>query len=200
MSDARAFKKRYVFNRGVVRFTLELGEKSWPCWVSEEVLEDDYNGDHMDAVECFKQNEQSILQIAWEAICIRGIPPGSECRVPHKSVIRKTSWEGSHGLEYEYDIYEMGAKFNSVPATYICAKLVPGETGKEPGEWKMGGWKPVYISQTDNMRDRWQEHPNMQGIKGAGAKYIHVHIDGSIKSRNDEVRDLIKRWRPECNK
>lgn len=103
-------------------------------------------------------------------------------------MIETVHWEGSHGLVYEYGVYEIGTNFKPLPANYIYAQFLPGR-----------GWRPVYIGQTTNLRDRVRQHHKIQCIQEQGAAYIHAHLTPTTEERCAEERDLLERWEPICN-
>jgi predicted GIY-YIG superfamily endonuclease len=98
-------------------------------------------------------------------------------------------WPGKSGKEYKYWIYTIGTTFTDKKgANYIFAK----ETTK-------GSYKPIYIGQTDDLSERFDNHHKMPCIKRNGATHIHVHINTDESSRLKEESDLIEKWNPICN-
>jgi len=98
-------------------------------------------------------------------------------------------WDGKSGKEYRYRIYQIGITFSKNPGNYIFAKEV------KPSEWS-----PVYIGQTGDLSENFNDHPKMPCIIKRGGTHIHIHIS----SENEDVRlaeekDLALRWHPACN-
>jgi len=57
-------EERYIFNREVVVFWGQNGEKRVRCEISQEALDDHFGGDGKDKVEVFKANRKAIEEIA----------------------------------------------------------------------------------------------------------------------------------------
>lgn len=98
-------------------------------------------------------------------------------------------WEGESGKEYGYWIHKIGTNFKDEPGNYIYAK----ET--EPNRWR-----PIYIGQTESLKDRLADHEKEKCARQNGATHIHAHINGSGETgRRAEETDLIRNWAPACN-
>lgn len=99
-------------------------------------------------------------------------------------------WEGQTGRRYRYWIYYIGTSFKKVPGNYIFAKQnVP-----------LPDFSPIYIGETEDLSERFENHPKMPCIKRNGATHIHVHINRDGKTfRKAEEGDLIERWNSPCN-
>jgi hypothetical protein len=98
-------------------------------------------------------------------------------------------WPGKSGKTYTYRVYEFGTMFKQTPGNYIFA-----------GETKPDTLSPIYIGQTGDLSERFDNHHKMPCIRREGATNICVH--GS--SENEETRqaeegDLIDQWKPVCN-
>ncbi len=57
-------EERYIFDRGVVAFWGQDGEKRVRCEISREALDDQFRGDHKDKLEVFRANRQAIERAA----------------------------------------------------------------------------------------------------------------------------------------
>ena len=98
-------------------------------------------------------------------------------------------WTGQSGQKYRYWIYPIGTTFTAVPGNYIFAR----ET--EPARFR-----PIYIGETSDLSERFDNHHKMACIKRHAATHIHVHQnDGGQVSRRQEESDLIAKWNPTCN-
>lgn len=99
------------------------------------------------------------------------------------------SWQGQSGLAYKYEIYPMDKPFPAVAGNYIFAK-----------ETKPNTYEAVYIGETQDLSERFDNHHKMPCIRGSGATHIHVHgnSQGQMARRREES-DLIPRWKPSCN-
>ena len=90
-------------------------------------------------------------------------------------------WKGKSGRVYLYWIHPIGQVFEPVPGNYIFAKATA------PGHWV-----PVYIGETKDLSERFDDHHKMPCIEERGATHIHVHV-------NNEEADLIANYNPPCN-
>jgi hypothetical protein len=99
------------------------------------------------------------------------------------------NWPGESGKTYKYWIYEIDTSFDDVPANYVFAK-----------ETKPGTFKPVYIGQTSDLSERFDNHHKTPCIRRAAATHIHAHKSSTSEaSRKAEENDLIQKWLPSCN-
>ena len=102
---------------------------------------------------------------------------------------RTINWSGKSGKEYKYWIYEIGTTFDEVPANYIFAK-----------ETTQGNFSPIYIGQTSDLSERFDNHHKMPCIRREGATHICAHKSSANETtRKVEEADLIQRWNPDCN-
>jgi len=98
-------------------------------------------------------------------------------------------WPGKSGTEYKYWIYTISTIFTDKKgANYIFAK----ETTK-------GSYRPIYIGQTGDLSERFDNHHKMPCIKRNEATHIHVHINNNEANRLKEESDLMQKWNPVCN-
>lgn len=98
-------------------------------------------------------------------------------------------WDGISDKEYRYSIYPIDTQFKQKPGNYIFAK-----------ETKPHNWLPIYIGQTDNLDERFENHHKKDCIRRKGASAIHVHLSSDDETiRCAEEQDLIKKWLPPCN-
>lgn len=97
-------------------------------------------------------------------------------------------WDGQSGTEYTYWIYRLGTTFESASGNYIFAK-----------ETNPGAFRPIYVGQTADLSERFDEHHKMLCIKQNGATHIHVHKTAAERSRLAEEADLLDKWHPVCN-
>jgi hypothetical protein len=98
-------------------------------------------------------------------------------------------WTGASGKKYRHWIYPLTTSFKAMPGSYIFAKEISPRR-----------WSPVYIGETINLSERFDNHHRMACVKENGATHIHVHVNkGGQKARQAEEADLIKRWNPPCN-
>jgi hypothetical protein len=99
------------------------------------------------------------------------------------------SWTGQSGKDYAYEVFPADAVFQPLPGNYIYA-----------GQSEDGAWIPFYIAQTRDLHQRLEGHVTMSEAMTRGATHIHAHYcTVGQAARCTEERDLIMRWRPECN-
>jgi hypothetical protein len=97
-------------------------------------------------------------------------------------------WTGKSGKAYTYWIYLIGANLKAEAGNYIFAR-----------ETKPNTYMPIYIGQTENLSERFDNHHKKDCIKDQGATHIHAHLNANKQSRLDEESDLIAKWMPACN-
>ncbi len=103
---------------------------------------------------------------------------------------RTMMWPGKSGTEYKYWIHGMETSFKDEAGNYIFAK-----------ETSPGNWTPVYVGETESLKDRLSNHDKLPCVKRHGGTHIHAHTKpGGQSVRRDEEADLIERWDPPCNK
>jgi hypothetical protein len=99
-------------------------------------------------------------------------------------------WKGIFGQKYKYWIYTIGTAFKDKPGNYIFAK-----------RGHFGRWTPLYIGESDNLREILSNHEKLPCIERNGGTHIHVHMSSSSAIvRRAEVSDLRSAWRSPCNK
>lgn len=101
----------------------------------------------------------------------------------------KMTWYGKSGVAYEYHIYPFGTSFREAPGNYIFAMKSKPNT-----------WRPIYVGETSNLAERFDNHHKMPCIKRNGATHIHVRINrnGEVGRRMEE-KDLMSKYGPVCN-
>ena len=98
-------------------------------------------------------------------------------------------WAGKSGTDYVYTIYVIGTSFRKIPGNYIFAKQ------------DASGWWAVYVGETGDLSERFDNHHKANCINRNGATHIHVHESSSDdKVRRAEEDDVLRRWGPTaCN-
>jgi len=99
-------------------------------------------------------------------------------------------WVGASGKEYKYWIYEIGTSFKNCPGNYIFAREV------SPGHWM-----PIYIGETESLKDRLPNHEKLPCVNRNSGTHVHTHAslpDSDV--RKAEEADLLNKWDPACNK
>ena len=97
-------------------------------------------------------------------------------------------WHGKSGTAYRYWVYPVGHEFGEQPGNYIFAK--------EEG----GQWISIYIGETGDLSDRFDNHHKMPCILENGATHIHAHKSNADENvRKAEEADLIANYPKVCN-
>ncbi len=99
------------------------------------------------------------------------------------------NWPGASGREYKHWIYPIGTSFKDEPGNYVFAK-----------ETSPGRWTPIYVGETESLRDRLPNHEKLRCVLGNGGTHIHAHVtSGGQQARLAEEADLRWKWNPPCN-
>lgn len=101
---------------------------------------------------------------------------------------RTINWSGKSGKTYKYWIYPIGDSLKAEAGNYIFAK----ETTK-------GRFTPIYVGETSNLDERFDNHHKAGCIKSNGATHIHAHLNADEDDRLAEEADIIAKWGPPCN-
>jgi len=98
-------------------------------------------------------------------------------------------WLGNSGKEYTYWVYNIGTSFKESPANYVFAK-----------ETKPSALQPIYIGETGDISERFDNHLKMPCILNNGATHVCVRkTNDDKKARCKEESDLIENYHPVCN-
>ena len=100
------------------------------------------------------------------------------------------TWTGKVNKEYNFSLHPIGTTFNAVPAVYIFTK--------ETSDRK---WAAIYIGETSDLSQRFDNHHAMPCIRRNGATHICVYTDGMSVQRHREnlESDLLANCNPPCN-
>jgi len=102
---------------------------------------------------------------------------------------KTTTWVGKSGKKYQYTIHELNTNFRPVSANYIIAKKTIPED-----------WKPIYIGESGNLNECFQNHKKWSCITKNGATHILVHETSPDPGvRLDEESDLLAKIKTSCN-
>jgi len=100
------------------------------------------------------------------------------------------SWVGASGRSYKYRVYTLGTNFIAKPGNYVFAKTNAA-----------GNWVPIYIGESGDLSERFDNHHAMPCIRRNGATHVHVHASSSNRQeRLNEETDLRRNYNPPCNK
>lgn len=102
---------------------------------------------------------------------------------------RTIEWVGNSGTKYPYTIYPIGTIFTKASSNYVFAKETKPET-----------FITIYIGETGDLSERFDDHHKMPCIKSNGATHITIHVgETSDTVRKAEEKDLRDNYDPVCN-
>ena len=98
-------------------------------------------------------------------------------------------WRGQSNHVYDFRLHRIGEDLDEVAGCYILTK-VKGD----------GKWAPIYVGQTQNLRDRLAFHrlPSCVARHGATHICVYTHDMRDDQHRSLVERDLFRRLRPVC--
>jgi len=99
---------------------------------------------------------------------------------------------GQSGNKYDFNVYAWGTDFNDFGAVYYVSK----RTIKSDG---IGSHTEIYVGETGDMSERFDNHHKAQCFKNNGANAISAHQDDDEDSRLQKETDLINALDPPCN-
>jgi len=98
-------------------------------------------------------------------------------------------WTGQSGQKYRYTVYMFGTVFGPGPANFIYAR-----------ELRAGQYVPVFIGQTQDLSEPFEDSVALECMKQTRVTHIHVRpTDARDEIRRAERSDLISVWNPPCN-
>ena len=98
-------------------------------------------------------------------------------------------WTGLSGKDYKYWIYDLNTELEQMPANYVFVKETQG-----------GSYLPIFIGQTKNISEPFQNHPKWTDIIANGATQICVRKSSpNERVRKVEESDLINKYKPVLN-
>jgi hypothetical protein len=99
-------------------------------------------------------------------------------------------WTGASGKKYRYSAFMFGTHFGPGAANVIFAR-----------ETKRGQYDPIYVGQTADLSEPFQDDGVLRCITENRATHIHVRFAGDDEAaRTAECEDLIAGLDPPCRK
>jgi len=102
-----------------------------------------------------------------------------------------TTFSGSTG-QYDFEVYPLGTDFKNVGAVYIISRRTVDVQGK-------GTHTFIYIGQTGDLSERFDNHHKAKCFKENNANCICVHLESNERSRRAIEGDLVARNPTPCN-
>ena len=100
--------------------------------------------------------------------------------------------KGRSGIEYNFEVYSLDTSFRLVGAVYAITKRTTRIDGS-------GTHELVYIGQTGDLSERFDDHHKADCFKQEKANCACVHLDNNESSRLDKETDLLEAHRTLCN-
>jgi hypothetical protein len=103
------------------------------------------------------------------------------------------TFTGNSGAKYGFNVYSLDTDFKEIGAVYFFTKRVKKENGK------FTHTKHIYVGQTEDLSERFDNHHAMPCIKRHGTNCICVHSESSESKRRQIEDDIIAAYTPTCN-
>lgn len=100
--------------------------------------------------------------------------------------------EGASGASYTFSVYPWGTNFKAIAGVYYVSKR---EAKSDGG----GTHTKIYVGQTEDLSERFDNHHRADCFRRHGANCISVHLDDDEDSRLAKESDLINALDPPCN-
>jgi hypothetical protein len=94
---------------------------------------------------------------------------------------------GQSGTKYDFEVFPWGTSFNPVGGLYLVLK-------KQTGNYNI-----LYIGQTANLSERFDNHHQAQCFNRNGKTHVAVLGEGSEQRRFAIETDLIHNYKTSCN-
>jgi hypothetical protein len=99
---------------------------------------------------------------------------------------------GASGSSYKFTVHSWDTKFNPIGAVYVITKRT-----EKPGG--VGSHTYIYVGQTGDLSERFDDHHKINCFRRNGANCICVHPDANKASHLKKEEDLIQALNPPCN-
>lgn len=101
----------------------------------------------------------------------------------------KVTVKGQSGAQYDFEVYPWGTTFNPVGGLYLVLKKQP-----------VGNYNILYIGQTGNLSERFDNHHRLDAFTRNGKTHIAVRSENYEQRRLTSEADLIRNYNTSCNK
>jgi excinuclease UvrABC nuclease subunit len=95
---------------------------------------------------------------------------------------KKVKW-----LNYEFEVVLMSGDWLEVAGIYIFTGV------------KDGLWRPYYIGQADNFKNRMASHTKWEEARKMGATHVHAMVVPQQAMRDTIEKEMIQRFQPPIN-
>lgn len=100
---------------------------------------------------------------------------------------------GDLGEKYGFNVYSLNSLFRRLGGVYFFTKRVKKSNGRYTHS------RHIYVGQTGDLSERFDDHHRMPCIKRNGANCICIHRESDGRTRRRIERDLIAAYNPTCN-
>jgi predicted GIY-YIG superfamily endonuclease len=97
--------------------------------------------------------------------------------------------QGVSGMKYNFMAYPWGTQFKALGGVYLILKK----------NWQNAFEKPIYIGQTKDLSERFDEHHKAKCFDRNAKTHIAVMVEESEQRRLAVEADLIKSYNTSCN-
>jgi len=102
------------------------------------------------------------------------------------------TFTGNSGKKYSFNVYPFGEEFNAIGAVYFITERSKSEDGPY-------AHTRIYLGQTGDLSERFDDHHKATCFRKYGANCICVHQEASKESRLTKEADLIANYTTSCN-
>jgi hypothetical protein len=100
-------------------------------------------------------------------------------------------FSGKSGNEYPFVVYSFDSNLSKIACVYVVTHRYKNESAYSH--------RIIYVGQTDNLPERFENHHKANCFKEKNANAICVHSENSEKKRLEIEADLIEKSKPDCN-
>lgn len=106
--------------------------------------------------------------------------------------IEDVTFTGASGRRYQFGAYPWGADFKELGAVYVVTRRSAGVLGGS-------SYAPLYIGQTSDLSERFDNHHKASCFVRNGVNSICVYVEGAESTRLGIERDLLGSHQTPCN-
>jgi len=99
---------------------------------------------------------------------------------------------GKSGNTYTFGAYPWGTAFKAIGAVYFITKRSVNPNGS-------GSHTRIYVGQTENLSERFDDHRKIDCFALHSADCICVYVESSKPTRLAIENDLLLNYSPPCN-
>lgn len=108
------------------------------------------------------------------------------------SKISTLTLSGTSGKKHSFDVYSINSNWNEVAAVYAVTKREPEANGAVTHS-------PIYVGQTENLKERHSNHHKAECFKARGGNCLCVLVTNDEEERLAIEADLLDAYTWPCN-